>query len=185
MMDANDIKWVRAEVQRQLNIVLYGQAGDNSTVENEDIDNLYQSMATIPQRPVMHPFGFVSRAAKGVFSVIAKLGNDPTNRMVLGHRDGQRPKDLDEGESRIYSLAGYQVICRGNGVFLRHNEASTETPLLLGTQANQFFSDLLDLIIAHTHAAAGAPPTNAPDFVNLKAEQIETKALTSTEEGGF
>lgn len=184
MMDSNDKRWVQKEIERSLNIILSAQAGDNTKVETETIDNLFQGMASIKERPVMHPAGFVSRAAKGIFSIVARMGSGPTNRFVLGHRDKNRPKDLEEGEARMYSVAGYQVVVKSDGVFLL-GAAKEMTPLILGPQSTQFFSDLIDLIVQHTHAASGAPPSNLIDFQNLDASVIQTDSLLSTQQGGF
>lgn len=184
MMDSNDKRWVQKEIERSLNIILSAQAGANPDVETETIDNLFQGMASIKSRPVMHPAGFVSRAAKGIFSVVARMGSGPTNRFVIGHRDKNRPKGLEEGESRIYSIAGYQVVAKSDGVFLL-GAAKEMTPLILGPQSSQFFSDLIDLIVQHTHAASGAPPTNAAQFQQLDLDVIQTNSLLSTKQGGF
>jgi len=86
-MIANLVGFVRKEIERQLNVILSGQAGANTSTENETIDNLYPGMPSIESRPVMHPYGFVSRAPRKTISVTGKQGAGPQNRMTLGHRD--------------------------------------------------------------------------------------------------
>lgn len=183
-MSADEIRWIRQEIATQLNIILSAQAGDNAAVQTEDIENLLQNNPTIPKRPVMHPYGYASRAPRGVFSIVAKMGEGPSNRFVLGHRDGDRPTDLQLGETRVYSLAGYTVRWNDSGVFLSHGD-STPEPMVLGTAANEFLGMLLDLIANHTHAGQGAPPSNTLQFTQAKADTIDTKKLLATKEGGF
>lgn len=110
ILDESSIKrFVRQEIMRSLNVILTASTGDNSGVETETIENLYPGSPSIPKRPVMHPYGFVSRAPKKTLSVVARHGADATNRMVLGHRDSNRPTDLNEGEAIIYAADGNQI----------------------------------------------------------------------------
>lgn len=187
-LESDDVKFIRDEVKRQLNIILSAQAGKNDSTMNEEISNLYQNQGTTEPRPVMHPFGFVSRAYQKCFSVVAKMGAGPENRFVMGHRDGKRPTDLDEGETKIYSISNgavaYQVACKKTGVFLI-GAAGELTPILLGPASNQFFSDFLDIFILHGHPSNGAPPANATDATNLKVQVIVPGKLNSTKQGGF
>jgi phage gp45-like len=114
-MDADTVRFVREEIKRQLSAILSGQAGDNSDVETETIDNLFPGSPSIEKRPVMHPYGFASRAPQGTISVTARQGNDPSNRVVLGHRDSLRsglPEDLGAGDSVIYASDGKTVLAR-------------------------------------------------------------------------
>lgn len=182
MNEAELKRWVRDEIQRQLIVIQNASAG-GSDGQKETIDNLYPGSPSIPDRPIMHPFGFVSRATKKVISVVGKIGADPSNRMVLGHRDSKRPADLEEGESAIYSEAGYQLRAMLDGI--RVVKGSNKHPLLLGDLVITFLGALTDLVIAHTHGPPGTPPTNAPDFVQLKTENLANKTLLSTKEGGF
>lgn len=115
MLESEILRYVREEIKRQLVVVLSGQAGANDDVETETIDNLYPGSPSIEKRPVMHPYGFASRAPAGTISVTARQGNDPTNRLVLGHRDSLRsalPEDLGEGASVIYASDGETVLAR-------------------------------------------------------------------------
>lgn len=104
-------RFIRQEIQRALNVILSGQAGDNDAVETETIDNMYPGSPSIADRPVMHPYGFASRAPNGTISVTAKTGADAHNRMTLGHRDKVRKLlDLSEGDAVIYSSDGALVL---------------------------------------------------------------------------
>ncbi len=112
-------RFVRDEIKRALNIILTAQAGSN-TVEKETVENLFPGSPSIPKRPVMHPYGFASRAPSKTLSVVAKHGADPSNRIVLGHRDSNRPTDLNDGEAAIYSADGNKIKL-GNGVIATNN----------------------------------------------------------------
>lgn len=108
MMDADDIAFMRQEIKRQVQLVLFGAAG--KTAQNiEDIQEMVPGMATIPDRPVAHPYGFASRASQGTISCVIRCGDHAGNRMVFSHRDQFRPKDIEEGETAIYSSKFYQL----------------------------------------------------------------------------
>jgi phage gp45-like len=133
-MNADEARFIRQEIARQLNVILSGQAGDNSSIETETIDNLFPGSPSIADRPVMHPYGFASRAPTGTIAVTAKHGADAQNRMVLGHRDKVRKLlDLSEGDAVIYSSDGAVALASislKGGVVEITNEAGT---LQLGT----------------------------------------------------
>jgi len=124
ILDESTIKrFIRQEITRSLNVILTASAGDNSEVETETIENLYPGSPSIPKRPVMHPYGFVSRAPSKTLSVVARHGADASNRMVLGHRDKDRPTDLNEGEAIIYAADGNQIKL-GDGVTASNDSGS-------------------------------------------------------------
>lgn len=112
MHDSDTIRLVRQEIKRQLITILSGQAGANDQVETETIDNMYPGSPSIPDRPVMHPYGFASRAPVKTIGVTGRQGDDPTNRIVLGHRDSKRPKDIGAGDVVIYSHNGTDILTR-------------------------------------------------------------------------
>jgi len=181
MNDADLKRWVREEIQRQLIVIQNGQAGENTSM-TETIENLYPGSPSIPERPVMHPFGFVSRAKRGVLSVIGKIGADPSNRMTLGHRDSKRP-EVEEGESGIYSSEGYELRAMLDG--LRVVKGDQKYALLLGDEVITFLGKLIDVLVIHTHGPPGTPPSNAADFTQLKTDDLAGTTLLSTKEGGF
>lgn len=114
MIDAEVIRFIRQEIDKQMNIVLSGVAG-NSDGLTEDIQQLYPSMPTIPERPVMHPFGLMSAAPDGTISVTARQGSYAGNRMVIGHRDGEAPSVV-EGETIVYDNFDNQMSFSEAGV---------------------------------------------------------------------
>lgn len=183
MNEAELKRWVRKEIQTQLNIIMSATTGLGETVEDETISSLYPGSPDIPKRPVMHPYGFASRAPTGTTSVTGKHGADPSNRMVLGHRDANRPTDLEEGESTLYSVAGYEIRAYKDGI--RVVKGSKKFALLLGEDIITFLAELIDVLAIHTHGPPGTPPTNASDITLLKTENLAGSTLLSTEEGGF
>ncbi len=110
-MEPNTLKFIRDEIKRQLNVILGGLAGANDAIETETIQQLYPGMPDIPDRPVMHPSGFASRAPSGTTQVTGRIGASPESRMVLGHRDGLRKGlGLQAGEAMIYGSNGTDVL---------------------------------------------------------------------------
>lgn len=182
MNEAELKKWVRQEIARQLIVIASGQAGEN-TVETETIENLYPGSPNIPERPVMHPYGFASRAPSGTISVTGKVGNDPSNRMVLGHRDSDRPSDLKVGEASQYSSSGYELRAMLDGI--RLVKGNKQVALLLGEDVLELLGKIIDTIVIHTHGSPGTPPSNAADFNLIKTQDLSGATLLSTEEGGF
>lgn len=61
MTHSEILKLIRTEIAIAMQTIASGQAGDN-TITAEDIQNLFPGMPTLAARPIMHPYGFVSRA---------------------------------------------------------------------------------------------------------------------------
>lgn len=104
-MDSEIARYITREIERQMNQILSGVAGNASEL-NEDVQQLYPSMPTITQRPVMHPYGISSTCPDGMISVIGKQGEHFGNRIVLGHRAKDRPHQ-NQGEITVYSRDGF------------------------------------------------------------------------------
>jgi phage gp45-like len=110
-MEPTTLKFIRDEIKRQINIVLGGTSGANDSTQTETIRALYAGMPDIPDRPVMHPSGFASRAPAGTIQVTTRVGPSPENRLVMGHRDVLRANlGLQPGESMIYGSNGTDVL---------------------------------------------------------------------------
>lgn len=126
-MDAELTRFIREEIKRQMDVILSGSSGENDKVVNEDISNMYPGMPTILSRPVMHPYGYVSRAPANTIQVTGKQGEHVGNRVVLGHRDGDRPTDLKQGESGMYSSEFYQVRVSNDKIRIGQSTDGTDT----------------------------------------------------------
>lgn len=119
MTDPDIIRFIRTEIAKQLNVILSGVAG-TTTKESEDIEQLFPGMATITSRPVMHPYGISSRAPKGTISVVGRQGEHYGNRLVLGHRDKNRP-EVQEGEVFLYNEHGGIIRLKKEGLDIERN----------------------------------------------------------------
>lgn len=121
MIDSELRREIKTEIERQVQIILAGISGNN-TNSIETIENLYPGMPNVVDRPVMHPYGMVSRAKKGTVQVVARQGEHLGNWVVMGHRDKDRP-DVEEGETILYNTDskafiylrkdGFEIECEG------------------------------------------------------------------------
>lgn len=185
-MDGNDKRWIVNEIRRQLKIITAGEAG-TTTMTTETINNLMPGHPAIEARPIMHPYGFSSRAPQGTISVTAQMGEHPGNKMTLGHRD-KSPPSLDEGESVQYSFGGYRVVAKngelfvGKGVDLEH--------VVVGETLKALLISLITHINAHTHLGSlpGFPtgvPINAADFTADQANYLDNDKILAKDGGRY
>ena len=187
MIDSDLRRFIIQEIRRQVHVIMSGSAGTN-TAFVETIDNLYPGMPSYPDRPIMHPYGVVSRAPAGTISVTARQGDHPGNVLVLGHRDKNRPTDLAVGETSVYSFGKYQVRVL-NGQIQLGKDGTFET-MVVGDTLKEFLIALLDSLIAHTHitSSPGAPtsvPINVSEFIQEKANYISNDKILSKDGGRF
>lgn len=187
MMDAEQTRFIRDEIRRQMNVILNAESGQNDT-QTETVNKLFPGMPGINSRPIMHPFGFVSRAAQGTISVIARIGDHFGNRMVIGHRDKNRPSDLAEGESAVYSVGGYTVKIANGKVQL--GKGGTYETAVVGETLAELLGKMLDEILKHKHicsapGAFGSPPDNAAQFTQQKADYVSNNKILAQDGGRF
>lgn len=186
MIDPDLRRFIQNEVSRQMNVILNASAGPN-TVESETIDALFPGMPGITGRPVVHPYGFASRAAQGTISVVAKTGEHVGNRMTIGHRDKDRPADLEEGESVVYSLGKYQVRMKNDKLELGKN--GVFEVMVVGDTLKEFLIAFLDLTANHYHIGnLGFPtglPTTKEDFDQAKADYLSNDKILAKDGGRF
>lgn len=178
-MDGEAIRFIREEVRKQVNIILNGQAGNNDQF-SEDINNLYPGCPTIPLRPVMHPYGFGSRAPTGTLQITARNGEHPGNRLILGHRDANRPT-LNAGETILYNQFGQQIYLEDGKIHIGSKAAAN--PISLGDIVKKAMSDWLTEDIKQTHLGnlgfLTGPPTNAAKYAAIKASPVDDDAMNS------
>lgn len=182
MIDPKLVSYIRREISRQMTVILQGVAGENTNAK-ETIENLYPGSDSLLDRPKMQPYGFASVARRGTLSVVGKQGENPGNRIVLGHRDAEAPTDLDDGTAKMYSADGFQVYAATDGVYV--GNGSADEPLALGTASNDLFGQMLELLAAHVHGPPGTPPTNSAQFTQLKTQIVDTNKILSTGDGGL
>lgn len=182
MIDSEIQSYIQREITKQVLIILSGQAGANDS-QSENIDNLYPSMPSITGRPVMHPFGMVSRAPNGTISVTARQGDHPGNRMVLGHRDSNRPT-VNEGEVILYNQFGQQIYLESGKIHI--GKKSTSDPAVVGNELKAFLISLIGWLLTHTHvtSAPGAPtspPQETADLNSIKSDNVTNDKILSQE----
>jgi len=147
MIDAEIISYIRSEIKTYVNLVLLGQTG-NTTKDSEDIVNMYGGHPTMSKRPVMHPYGFVSRAMPNTLSVTCRAGDHPVSRIIIGHRDTDRPEVSNPGEVILYNAYGREI--RLNALSIQIGSDGADEPLALGNKLNDFLDQLLTKLQAFT-----------------------------------
>lgn len=186
MTDAEIVRFIKEEVRKQVLVILPGATGNN-THESEDIEQMYPGLPTQPLRPVMHPFGFVSRAVRGIIQVVGRTGDHPANRMVLGHRDKNRPTDMNEGESIAYSIGGYQVRILNNKIQVGKN-GDFET-VVVGETLRDLLKALIQVYVEHKHVGNlgyyTTVPDNAVQATQLKTQNLDNDKILSKDDGRY
>lgn len=184
MMDPETKRFVQEEIKRQINIVLNAETGPTDSM-TETINSLFPGMPGITSRPVMHPWGLVSRAVQGTISVVAKVGAGIQNRMVIGHRDKSRPSDVNEGETIVYSIGDYRVKVSNTKILV--GKGTDYEPVVVGETLRQFLISLVQLIIAHTHLGnlgiETSTPLNSAEFIQAEAQNLDNSKILA-EDGG-
>lgn len=173
-------RYIEQEVKKHLNIILSGEAGTNTQFV-ETIDNLFPGMPGIINRPVMHPYGFVSRAPAGTLSVTAKQGDHPGNRLTLGHRDSLRPS-IQAGETQLYNEFGQAIYLADGTIHIGTAEASN--PAVLGDELKAFLIDLITWLLEHTHVTGGpgsstSPPEQTADLTQIQTDNVDNDKILS------
>lgn len=185
MNDADLKRLIRKEIEIALQVITSGVAGTN-TKNSEDISSLFPGLPTLTARPIMHPYGLVSRAPKGTISVTAQQGSHPGNKMTLGHRDANSP-DIGLGEAALYSGNGYKVWVKGDSIVVgKGGEVET---VVVGETLKALLIVLIDAIVAHTHignlGAPTGPPQNASEFTQAKGDFVENDKILAKDGGRF
>lgn len=185
-MDAETRRVIEQEMRKWGRVILSGSAGTNTMI-SESIDNLYPGMATVPDRPLMHPYGFASRAPRGTIQVTGRQGEHFGNMMVLGHRAADRP-EVAVGESVMYSSDGHKITVKNGSVEILHTSGytmvlsgnaivvgkggTTET-VVVGETMVSFLTTFCNAVIAHTHTGNLGFPTSPPNNAGAMTAALE------------
>lgn len=179
MMDPQTQKYIRDEIKRALNIILSGAAGSNDQF-SEDIDEMFPGMPTITKRPVMHPYGLSSRAPAKTLQVVARQGEHYGNRLILGHRDANRPS-LGSGETILYNQYGQTIYLENGKIHI--GKKTSSNPTVLGNELKELLTLILNHIMDHTHLGDLGYPTGKPinksDFASDLADFVANKKILS------
>lgn len=186
MTDSEIARMIRQEVERQVNVILPGRSQDSSKF-TESINNMFPGMPGITARPIMRPFGFISRAPDDTTQVVGRMGSHPANRLVLGHRDQNAPDPGEKGESIVYSIGGYQVRVLNGQIQLGKN--GTYETMVVGDTLKEFLLALLQAIIQHTHignlGVETGVPLNLEAFNNAKENFVDNSKILAKDGGRF
>lgn len=179
MITSELIKFIRDEIKKQMNTILGGSSGTN-TIGTETIENMYPGYAPLLNRPVMHPYGLVSRAPRGTILVSARHGENSNNRIVLGHRDKSRPQ-VQQGEVQLYNQFGQAIYLKNGTVHV--GTASASNPAVMGNELKSTLESLIDAIASHTHIGnlgiPTAPPLEAGQFSSIKSSNVSNDNILS------
>ncbi len=121
-MTPGEMEWIKREIRNQVQIILAGNTAAtqiDDRVGTESIDNCPPGNPTINARPLAHPYGLVSRAPKGTAQVVARQGEHPANKLVLLHRDKDRPSLSAEGEVMLYDKFGNQIWMKDGDIVVK------------------------------------------------------------------
>lgn len=186
MIDPDTRRFIQHEIKRQMQTITSGRAGTN-TVTSQDIDDIMPGHPAIQGRPIMHPYGMVSRAPRGTIAVTAQQGEHPGNKLTLGHRDAS-PPDVEVGETAIYSVGKFTVKCAGDQVQVG-KDGEYET-MVVGDTLKQLLVELITLLTTHTHlvtapGAPSGPPDQAAQFQQLDTDYLSNDKILAKDGGRF
>lgn len=181
MLDPEIRQAIREEIKHTMAVLLPGLVGKANTTQSESIDQPYIGMAEMPERPIMHPYGLVSRAPKGTTSIHGRMSGHASNRFVLGHMDNERKNiDCNQGEVVLYNQYGQQIRLENGKIALGKK---VDEQAVLGNVLAEFIGKLIDeletgdLVITTTPGNPTAPnPTAVARFEILRTQYLDTEA---------
>jgi hypothetical protein len=186
MIDPETRRFIHNEIKRQMQMITSGRAGTN-TVNTQDIDDILPGHPPVQGRPIMHPYGVVSRAPRGTIAVTAQQGEHPGNKLTLGHR-AANPPDVEVGETAIYSVGKFTVKVASDQVQIG-KDGDYET-MVVGDTLKQLLVELITLLTTHTHlvtapGAPSGPPDQATQFADLDTQYLSNDKILAKDGGRF
>lgn len=188
-MTPQDRRWTVEMIRQEIKILLTAQTGVLNDSVSETIDNLYPGVGSLFGKPVMHPYGFTSRATPGTIQMVGKVGDHPGARVILGHLDKEPPKLDLVGESVMYDAYGHEV--RLSALKIQVGSKSSDEPQVLGNVLKSFLTALVaqvDFIFDHlisgdvaTVTSAGNPTAPGP----VAPLAVIQKALLATQKAQY
>lgn len=154
-------------------------------LEDQEIEQAVPGAPRMDKRPVVHPYGYVSRAPAGTIGVSAQVGEHPGARIIIGARDKSRASMgfLKEGDVCIYNAKGEKIVLSQNKTQLGSENAAN--PVVLGTELKALLEQILDILIAGDHVLTTSPgnptapnPSKTTTLTNLKSTYL-TNASTN------
>lgn len=185
-MDAEMMRFVREEIKKQVHIIFTGTAQSAAT-HTETINDYLPGAPSVTDRPIMHPFGYMSKAPDGTLSVVARQGDHPANMVVLGHRDKGKPTDIDAGESVVYSLGGFKIKFFNDKVQVA--KGSDYETIVCGETLIEFLKSFIKHIMEHQHLGnlgfQTSVPLNNPDFESDQANFLDNEKILAKTGGRY
>ncbi len=178
MLDPQLRREIRDEIRQSLSVLIPALTSA-TTNQTETIDQLYPNMPKIQNRPIMHPYGLVSRAPEGTNSIAARIGEHVSNRIIIGHMDNAR-KDisLNEGEVILYNEHGQQLRLEQDKINLGK---SANEPAVLGNVLVKLLGEILDILINGNSVLSTTPgnPTAPNPLVASQLRVFKSQYLTT------
>jgi len=172
--------YVRSLIKQEICTIMMASVTSNET----DLRTSAQRFATdanLSNLRSISPFGFHSRATKGTPCVMTPINHDPTNIMITGHYDQNRPQ-IQDGETVLYGADGQLIHFKSGGTIHQGSKAAA-APVVLGDVLKTFLEKFLDDFINSNplgYDAMGLPvfisPTIKADMTQQKTEYVETAA---------
>lgn len=140
--------------------------------------------------------GFYQFPVVGDLVVVAVADNEEELPFVvsrLSSAEDKIPANAVDGHTVLKTLAGKKGwITSDTRINLSAGDAEPTENLVLGQVLKAFLSDMLTLIVNHTHVGnqgfSTSPPENASDFSDLKSDPVDNEGILSdlafTEKGG-
>lgn len=181
-LDPETRRSIRDEVKHAVNVILHAKFGETSNEYAELLEPL-PGADKIPARPVVHPYGLVSRAPQGTLAVTARVGNHPAARIILGARDPERAnmEFLNEGDVCLYNSDGTKIVLQGKKVKMGSENA--DNPAVLGNELITLLGQIIDLLILGNSVLTTTPgnptvpnPAITPLLNALKAQYLTNPA---------
>lgn len=174
------ISRIKKEIETSSDVILSGQSGQ-TTRYTESINSMVAGYPTMEDKPVMHPYGYSSRAPSGTVSIVAKQGNHPGNRVVLGHKDVNRP-EINSGDVILYNQYGQEIYLEDGEIHI--GKKTSNNPAVVGNELKEMLQELLILLSTHTHVsnvpgAATSNPVESSDFLQIKANFVDNDEILS------
>ena len=196
MLDSETQRYIRQEVQRHLNILIMASS-DEATKNGAKVRDMYGSTPQTPEFPAMMPWGFAHRPPTGLQTVLGRIGEHPGARIILGHRDIDKP-DLEEGEVILYNENGEQIRLEKEKVVMQTKSgeavriedgkvklggSTADQAVVLGTVLAELLGSLMDTLVTGDFLLCTSPgsptapnPAKAAQITQWKAQYLTTAA---------
>jgi len=144
MIDPEVRRFIQEEIKKSMNVILSGSSL-NAGTDKETIQKLFPSMPSIKDRPTMMPYGHASKAPDNTIQVVGRQGDHFANRIILGHRAKDRPKDINQGEIVLYNQFGQKIYIRNKK--MQFGTEGSDENMVLGKVLAQFWTDFLRSVL--------------------------------------